>query len=148
MFEAYLISLGASLTIESAKFAFNYVKKKRPDLADRVKRAEEAGDIGTIDRVFREAVDVIDLAAANGEITIDNGTLTALKGIRFDHEHGRVFIEGTNISAPILVTGGQRGSTGETQIGGNTTLSTGGTRISVGKGASIRITGNASIRQS
>ena len=33
-------------------------------------------------------------------------TLTALKGIRFDHEQGRIDIGNSTVAADVLVTGG------------------------------------------
>lgn len=56
-------------------------------------------------------------------------------------------LNGTTLSAPVLVTGGHAGATGETIIHGGTEMYSRGTRIHVGKGAQIRISGNAQIRQ-
>lgn len=147
LFESYLVSLGAGLTIEAAKAAFAYVEEKRPDLVAHFKTAEQAGDANEIERVFKEAVGVIDAAAGTGEIKVDNATLSAIKGIRFDHQTGRVHIKGTHVEAPILMTGGRDGATGQTEIGEKTTLKSKGTSIEVGKGCGITMTGGASIKQ-
>ena len=55
---------------------------------------------------IEEAVGVIVARAATGSINIDEATLTALKGIRFDHEHGRIDIGNSAVAASVLVTGG------------------------------------------
>ena len=89
---------------------------------------------------------MIDAAAGSGAIDIDSTFLSALRGIRFDHQHGMVTILGSTVSAPILQTGGTAGSSGVTHIAGSV-LKSQGTEIRVGQGASIRMTGGASIRQ-
>ena len=147
MFESYLISLAAGLTMESAKAVFSLVRNKRPDLVARAEAAQHAQNTRDIEQVFREAVGVIDAAAGSGEIQIDQATLVALKGIRFDHKDGQVGISGTSLRAPILVTGGGSGASGQTVVGGDTSLKSQGTEISVGKGASITMTGGARIKQ-
>ena len=147
MFESFLISLAAGLTVESAKVAFGFVEKKRPDLVLRADAAQQTLNTTDIEQIFREAVGVIDAAAGSGEIQIDQATLTALKGIRFDHKDGQVNISGTTVHAPILVTGGGSGSVGQTVVGSNTSLKSQGTEISVGKGAGITMTGGANIKQ-
>ena len=151
MLETFLISLAASYTahfsIQALRKAFSAVAKARPDLSERAQKAEAANDTTEIERVFQEAIGVIDAGAADGSIEIDGALLTALRGIRFDHQHGQVSIEGSKVIAPVLVTGGQAGATGTTNIGGNTSLKSQGTEIKVGSGAAIKITGGAQIKQ-
>lgn len=98
------------------------------------------------EKVFAEAAGVIDAAAGSGAINVDTGFVEALRGIRFDHQNGQVVLRGTVLKAPIIETGGQ--GTGRTQISGGSDLQSAGTRIHVGQGAQITMTGNAKIRQS
>ena len=151
MLEPFLTSLAASyaahFSIQTLQKVFSAVAKARPDLLERAQKAETANDTAEIERIFQEAFGVIDAGAADGSIEIDDALLTALRGIRFDHEHGQVSIEGSKVFAPVLVTGGQAGATGTTEIGGNTSLKSQGTEIKVGAGAGIKMTGGAQIKQ-
>lgn len=98
------------------------------------------------EKVFKDAINVIDIAVNNGSVEIDGGFLEALRGIRFDHNSGTVNIAGTTLKSEIIVTGGSKDSTGKTTIS-NTQMSTKGTSISVNGNAKIVISGNASIKQ-
>lgn len=152
MFETFLISLAASgvanLSLEALRAAFSHVAEIRPDLQRRAQAAEAAKNGVEIEKVFQEALGVIDASAEDGSIEIDGAALTALKGIRFDHAQGQVSIFGSAISAPVLVTGGQTGATGSTEIGSNTSLKSQGTEIKVGTGCKITMSGEANIKQS
>jgi hypothetical protein len=123
---------------------FKTAFKHKPELQEKLVTASTPVDI---EAVFAEAVDVIDANADQGELAAVNLILEAARGIRFDHSSGTVSISGTTISAPIIVTGGSNGASGQTSITGGTTMKTRGTSISVGKGASITMTGGASIKQ-
>lgn len=114
----------------------------RPSLENDLRNAKSINDF---EKVFNEAVGVIDAQAGNGFISIDGGFLNAIRGIRFDHNNGTVFINGSTIKAPILQTGGTNGI-GQTTIT-NANLNSQGTEIQIGSGASIIMTGGASIRQ-
>ena len=83
-------------------------------------------------------------AAASGNVGVDGAVLAAVRGIRFDHQHGTVNISGAWIQAPVLQTGGT--GAGTTKITG-TRLTSAGTAIDIGKGASMVMTGNAKITQ-
>ena len=85
---------------------FQDVAKQRPDLERAGKNAMVSGNVREAERVFEEAVGVIVAHAATGSINIDEATLTALKGIRFDHEQGRIDIGNSTVAADVLVTGG------------------------------------------
>jgi len=151
MLEAYLLSIAAGATIEVSKKALavvaHYVEENHPDIAARFAEALSKGDGGAAQLAAADAVGVIVAEAGTGAIQMDKATLEALKAIRFDHQHGRVKLGNTTLSADELVTGGSAGATGQTDIGGDTTLSSQGTKIKVGKGAGIKIVGNASIKQ-
>ncbi len=122
---------------------FETVFRRTPSLADDLKHAQSSYDF---ERIFREAVGVIDAGAADGTISIDTALLSALRGIRFDHQRGLVTILGSTLSASVLQTGGTAASTGQTVVS-DSVLKSQGTAIHVGKGASIKITGGASVRQ-
>lgn len=88
------------------------------------------------------------IAEANsGSIKVDGAVLTALRGIKFDHQRGTVQIGDAVISATVLVTGGTTGASGQTTIGPNTKLKTPGTGVEVGEGCGIHMVGGASIKQ-
>lgn len=148
MFEHFFTAFAAHAAYEELKRAFDYVARVRPDLAHKARTAEYEGNINNLESVFREAVGVIVAAAGNGKINIDRATITALNWAKFDHQNGRIVIENTIVSAPVLVTGGNPGAKGVTNIGGNTSLRSQGTQIDVGQGCGITITGGANITQS
>jgi hypothetical protein len=123
---------------------FRKAAELKPSLKAEIQSAQTSQDL---ERIFSEAVGVIDANAGTGSVDIDGALLEAIRGARFDHAHGTVDIANSRVSAPVLVTGGGIGATGQTLVGGNTSLKSQGTEIKVGKGASIKITGNASIKQ-
>lgn len=134
----------ANFSTYAVKHFFTSALSVKPELENKLQSAKTTTDI---EAIFREAVGVIDATAGNGGITIDGGLLEALRGIRFDHAHGTVNISGTTISSQVLVTGGSSAATGKTVIGGNTEMKSQGTKIQVGNGCSIVMTGGASIKQ-
>ncbi len=151
MFEHFLTALAAHATFdaskEALKRAFAYVQSTRPDLARRAEAAQASGDMNEAEKVFREAVGVIVAEAKTGKIAINQAIITALNGVKFDHQHGQITIGNAVVAAKVLVTGGGATATGTTKIEGNTSLRSAGTRINVGQGAGITITGNAKITQ-
>ena len=134
----------ANFAADSIKALFRTAVDLRPAIAEKMQTATSTQDV---EQIFREALGVIDAQAGTGAISIDGALLTALRGIRFDHAHGTVSIGNTTVKAPVLVTGGQSGATGTTTVEGDTRLKSHGTQIEVGKGAQIKITGNAQIKQ-
>ncbi|PHQ72370.1 MAG: hypothetical protein COB93_00370 [Sneathiella sp.] len=134
----------ANFTTDTVKHFFATVFKIKPELEDKLKAVKTTSDIESL---FKEAIGVIDAHADKGSITIDGGLLTALRGIRFDHAHGKVNIAGATLSSQIIVTGGSAGSTGETVIGEKTEMKSQGTSIQIGEGCSIVMTGSAKITQ-
>ena len=116
---------------------------RKPSLEDDLKKAQSTQDY---ERVFREAAGVIDAAAGRGSISIDRALLEAIRSAHFDHQHGRISIAGSVVDAPFIRTGGGTESTGHTHMTGSS-LKSRGTRIDIGHGASIEISGGASIEQ-
>jgi len=133
-----------NFSTDAVKAFFSAAFTIKPELEDRLRSAQSSVDF---EAIFREAVGVIDANAGSGKIHIDGGLLQAIRGIRFDHQHGTINIAGTTISSAVLVTGGGNGSSGTTVIGGNTIMKSGGTSINVGDGCSIVMTGSSSIKQ-
>jgi len=121
---------------------FKKVFQTRPALEIDLKNAKTNEDF---EKVFHEAVGIIDAQAGTGSIEVDQGFLEALRGIRFDHQDGFVTIAESRIHAPLLQTGGT--GIGQTEINGSV-LRSQGTQMSIGKNAKIKISGNAQIRQS
>jgi hypothetical protein len=135
----------AGFTMPVIQRFFDEAFGRKPSLEDDLKNAASHADY---ERVFREAVGVIDAAAGSGSIAVDSAFLSAVRGIRFDHQHGTVTIQGTTMMAPLIQMGGTNGSRGVTSLGANTALNSGGASIQIGEGISIVISGDASIRQS
>lgn len=123
---------------------FDKAFRLKPELEPKLKAAQSSEQL---QQVLSEATGVIDANAATGKITVDGGLLDALRRIQFDHQHGTVTIGNSTVSSAVVITGGGASSTGTTVIGGNTHLKSAGTGIQVGKGASITMTGGASIKQ-
>ena len=134
----------ANFSTDAIKTLFQAAVRLKPSLSQNMQAVATTQDV---ERIFREAVGVIDAQAGSGDIEVDGALLTALRGIRFNHAQGTVRIENTTVTAPVLVTGGQAGARGTTTVEGNTRLKSKGTQIDVGKGAQIKITGNAQIKQ-
>ena len=143
---SFIISLSAGVTLEAAKKAVNYVRGVRPELVEGFETAQNEGNTGEIERIFNEAIDVIDVAAGSGKLSSNGGDFSALRGIRFDHQAGKVQIAGSSVNAPIVVTGGSSTASGQTTIT-NSEMTSRGTRVEVSGNASITLTGNATIKQ-
>lgn len=98
-------------------------------------------------KAVSEAKGIIEMAAANGAITLDGVLLESLNSIRCDHETGQISINHTQLKAAVLLTGGLKpDSSGSTLISAST-LQSSGTTVSVGLNAFIKITGNATMHQ-
>lgn len=148
MLEHFAVAFAAHAAFTGVEAALKYVARKRPDLEAAAQKAAAQNDVREIDRIFQEAIGVIVADAGSGAIKIDGATIQALRGVKFDHQHGTVMIGNTTVSANVLVTGGSVNSTGTTTIDGNTRLASKGTAIEVGHGAKIVISGNSRIEQS
>ncbi len=148
LFESYLLGLAASatwgLTEKTAAAIVNHIRTKHPKLLASLEAAETTGDE---ENLRNELAGLLEVAAADGIIEINDALISAVRSATFDHQHGKICISDTEISAPTLITGGQDGATGSTEIGGDTTLSSAGTKIVMRGNAGIRISGNASIKQ-
>jgi hypothetical protein len=142
----FLISLaagvGTNLTSVAASHLLKRVIDRRPDLEQGLIHPASSAEF---ERALGEAAGVLEALAGSGSISIDGSLVTALRSARFDHQHGKIRIGDSLISAPMLETGGS--GSGSTEIAGNTELRSAGTSIRVGSGASIKITGNAGIKQ-
>lgn len=133
----------AHYSIEAVHKLFGQAFKLKPELEGKLDSIKTTSDL---EAFFKEAVGVIDAAASDGKIEVNETLLSAVRGIRFDHQNGTVTIENSTLKADILHTGGSQGAKGTTTISA-TNMHSKGTSIQVGKGASITITGGASITQ-
>ena len=86
MFEHFAIAFAAHASFAAIETAFKYVARKRPDL---VAAASAAQNTEQIERIFKEAVGVIIAEAATGRIIVDGAAISALRGVKFDHQHGQ-----------------------------------------------------------
>lgn len=126
---------------------FKNTLSKDPSLTQRI---IEANTIEEKEAIFTEILGIISVSAEDGGIEIsseeDRVLVESLTAIRLDHARGYVNIAGADIKSDTILTGGGINSTGKTNIT-NTNMSTENTRISIGKGAFIKISGNALIKQ-
>jgi hypothetical protein len=134
--------IGANITTATASAVFQKVLGTRPDLERKLAQPSSPAEFQA---ALAEVGGVLEALAGTGSISIDGVLINALRSARFDHQHGRIHIGNTVVSAPVLQTGGT--GTGQTVIGGNTDLRSSGTSIQIGQGAGIVITGNAGIKQ-
>lgn len=139
--------LGTDAAKAGVKKVFSALSSSHPELNERAKAAQVASNTLEVERIFQEAVGVIIAEADSGQISVESSAIAALRGIKFDHQHGTVQIGKSTLKATVLITGGGVGATGQTTISGNTTLASQGTSIRVGDGASIVMTGGAFIKQ-
>lgn len=142
----FLISVSsgfaANMSSEGIKAAYQRVFSARPDLEQRIVSPASGSDV---EAALGKVAGVLEAMAGIGSIDIEDGVLKALRSATFDHQNGVVRIGNSRIEAPVVTTGGT--GTGETTISGNTEMRSKGTNVQVGDGATIRITENASIKQ-
>lgn len=134
--------VGANLSTTAITSIYQKVFGSRPDLENKLTKPESLEDF---ESALGEVAGVIEALAGTGSISIDGSFINALRLARFDHQKGNISIGNSVIAAPFLHIGGS-GVGGRSDIGGNTDLRGSGAGISVGKGASIVIRGNASIK--
>lgn len=133
-----------AFTSDVVKNFFTTAIRLKPSLE---KDLQNATTSEALEAVFAEATGVIDANASSGAIAVDGALLEAVRGIRFDHSHGKVTIRESTLAAAVVITGGSACSSGQTIIGGQTELRSKGTSIKVGRGASMKISGGARIKQ-
>lgn len=151
MIETTLLSVltGAlsNLTSDAIKGIIGKLAGKHPELGIQASLLETPLPFDEVDKLFSQMQGAIQAAAANGEIQLDGAQLHALSGIKFDHQAGTVLINGSQVKASVLVTGGGQHATGKTIIQGDTTMTSQGTSITMSGGAQIIMTGGARIIQ-
>lgn len=133
-----------AFTEDAVRDFFTKAFRLKPPLEKQLRNAATSQQL---QQVLNDATGVIEANAAAGTIDVDGALLQAIKHIRFDHQHGTVTIGNSTVVSAIVVTGGSAGATGQTLIGGNTELRSAGTSIKIEQGATIKMTGSASIRQ-
>ena len=146
MNDPFLMSVAAnyfsSFSYPVVENFFKQVFNLKPEIEEELKNAKTITDF---EKIFNDAVGVIDVQVNNGSISVDQSFLNAIKGIRFDHQNGTVSVSNSSLKAPVLQMGGT--GHGQTTITGSK-LSAGGSQVHVGGGASIKISGNASMKLS
>lgn len=135
-------AVGAHLTVDAAKTAYAKVVGRRPDLERKLQAPASPEEY---QQALNDLGGELEALAGSGEISINMAVIEAVRMARFDHQDGKVHIGNSVVSAPVLITGGS--GRGQTVISGGSELRSAGTGISVGQGASIVMTGNASIKQ-
>jgi hypothetical protein len=145
---AILTGALSTLTADAIKKMVQKLANENQSLNDAYSKLDSKISQQEAEQLYSQLKDAIQVAAGNGEISIDEGDLQALNQISFDHENGNVNMKNTTLNSSRIETGGSSQSTGETIIHGDTTMSTKGTSIKMSGGAKIVITGNAKITQS
>jgi hypothetical protein len=103
MLERFAIAFTDEAIFNSLETALRYTANKHRDLEKAAKAAAASGNPQKIERVFETAIGIIIAEAQSGQIKLDKTVLVALRGIKFDHQHGTVTIGGKTISAEVLV---------------------------------------------
>lgn len=138
---------GVSISKSKLISIFEKTLDKKPSMISKIIEADTEKEK---EDIFTEILGIISLSAEDGSIEInseeDKILLRSITSIKLDHARGFINMYGADIKSDTIITGGGINSTGETNIT-NTNMSTNNTQISISKGASIKITGNASMSQ-
>jgi hypothetical protein len=103
MLERFAIAFTDEAVYTSLETALRHIGNRHRDLEKAAKQAAASGNAQKIERVFETAIGIIIAEAQSGQIKLDKTVLVALRGIKFDHQHGTVTIGGKTISAELLV---------------------------------------------
>lgn len=141
MIQSLLSGYFVDLTAPALKGWLISAFKAKPSLAEKFKNAKTPSEF---EEATEEFTSTIEALAGEGKIELDKATIESIKGIKFDHQQGTIIIKGSTLQAKDISLGGS--GSGITRLT-NTTSQTTGTRIEIGGGAQIIISGNATIRQ-
>lgn len=122
---------------------FDYAISQDSQIKDDLLNIENSRDV---ENVIQKIKVVFEARAGDDSIEMYKNTINALGGATFDHEKGTITIEGSTITAEILVIGGSGDSSGETTIGGDTEVGSENARMKTTGNAQVKIKGNASIK--
>jgi len=103
MLERFAIAFTDEAVSSILETALRHIANRHRDLEKAAKQAAASGNPQKIERVFETAIGIIIAEAQSGQIKLDKTVLIALRGIKFDHQHGTVTIGGKTISAEVLV---------------------------------------------
>ena len=103
MLERFAVAFTDEVVFISLQTALRNMANKHRDLEKAAKQAAASGSPQKIERVFETAIGIIIAEAQSGQIKLDKAVLVALRGIKFDHQHGTVTIGGKTISAELLI---------------------------------------------
>lgn len=136
-----------NLSADTIKALLVKVLVDRPEVKEPIDLLETPMSLDKVNDLFSKMKGAIQASAATGKIELSHAYLNAISGIKLDHQKGQILVDGMEIEAPILVTGGSTGAIGSTFITGETTMTSQGTSVKVSGRAKITITGDAQIIQ-
>jgi len=128
-----------------AEIAYKKLKEEKPNIVEALSDDSVLDNDENRNKYIKS---IMEFLSGYGIIDIDGAEINSLSNTTFNHETGEINISGTIVNAKSIITGGGNGSTGKTTIKENSQFNTNGTSIKVGTGCSIKISGNAQIRQS
>jgi hypothetical protein len=134
----YFVNLTSPILQDLIEY-FKRAFQSKPELENDLKRAKTPEDF---EKVFTEAFGVINALAGNGSITVSKSSLEALRGIRFDHQNGKVVITGSTVYAPLIQVGGT--GLGQSEIS-TSVLKSQGAQVECNGDANILMMGDAQI---
>lgn len=118
--EVFLKSFFAKLGTDCFGILTQAVKNKITNLirsnVEFVKKLSEVKNIHNVESedILKECIGIIDIAVATGKTDLNNALLTAIKGVKLNHQDGQINITSTTISSNTITTGGDSGSAGTT----------------------------------
>lgn len=135
---SYFVEYSAPIVLDSLEKIFT----RKPEV---VQQFQDASSMEELEEATKELRAVIEVLAKDGEIEIDKVIFEALDGILFNHQDGKILINGSEFKSQDLKLGGK--GIGSTTIT-NSISETPHTKINVqGNGSNITIKGNAQINQ-
>ena len=151
MLETILLAATGKVVGSSAYDGIKAVAKKlaqmRPELEQEARQSIQSNDASRIQSVFEQVKQSLVFAADTGQIEIDGAVLNAVNQASFHHGDGFISFKNGSIEAGRISIGDQKGGSGKTVLGENMVSKSAGTSIQIGSGASIVVSGNASIQQ-
>lgn len=135
---SYAANIGARLTAAACSKVMNTVYGRRPDLKPRLNSPTSPADLAG---ALQELGGVFELLAGEGTIEIDGPIITAIRAARFDHQNGSIVMGNLRVKAAIVQGGGS--GPGQTVVGENSVFESQGTKMIIGKGCTMIVTGNA-----
>lgn len=106
--EALLTGMAANglygLDEETARGVIAHLETSEPG---RIAGMEATAALHDDQRLAEEIMGALRLVAMSGAVSVDRSVIDAVRLATFDHEAGRINIEGVSIDAPTLIVGGR-----------------------------------------